>query len=107
MWTKSHAAINSVHCIFRYHYTSVYSLSTISAFLSFMVGHGKADGTITFISERCEDEPADELSPEKTIDLMLAYVAEHTVNKLNSENAHGSIGKHFPNKKSAAGFFYR
>ena len=101
MWTKSHAAINSVHCISRYHYTIDYSLSTISAFLSFMVGHGKADGTITFISERCEDEP------EKTIDLMLAYVAEHTVNKLNAENAHGTIGKHFLNKKSTAAFFYQ
>ena len=70
-----------------------------------MVGHGKADGTITFISESCEDEPADEMSQEKTMDLILAYVAEHTVNKFNVENVHGAIGKHFPNKKSAATFF--
>ena len=70
-----------------------------------MVGHGKADGTITFISERCEDRPTDELSQEKTIDLILTYVAEATVNKLYAENVHGAIGMRFPNKKSAATFF--
>ena len=60
-----------------------------------MVAHIKADGTITLISERCEDKPADELSQEKTLDMMLTYVAEHTVNKFNAENSHGAIGKRF------------